>query len=74
MIEWRGGRPEKADLRVRFDRGTWIRIAGGHLRWLDAEEQGALEVTPSRAALEAFVRHFDGEGPQPEAVGRSAAR
>jgi len=62
VIEWRAGRPAKADLRVRFDREAWIRIAGGHLRWLDALDEGALEVTPGRAALADFVRHFDGEG------------
>ena len=61
VIEWRAGRPDEADLRVRFDRPTWIQIAGGHLRWLDAEKQGALEVEPDRAALANFVQHFDGE-------------
>ena len=39
-IEWRAGKPAKADVTVRFDRATWIQIAGGHLRWLDALEQG----------------------------------
>lgn len=62
VIEWREGRPEQADLRVVFDRPTWIQIAGGHLRWLDAQAQGLLEATPSREALERFVEHFDGEG------------
>jgi alkyl sulfatase BDS1-like metallo-beta-lactamase superfamily hydrolase len=62
VIEWRAGRPAKADLRVSFDRETWIMIAGGHQRWLDALDEGALEVTPGRAALADFVRHFDGEG------------
>lgn len=61
VIEWRAGRPDNADLRVTFDRETWLRIAGGHVRWLDAEEKGDLEVTPSRDALRAFVMHFDGE-------------
>ncbi len=61
VIEWRAGRPAKADLRVRFDRPTWIQIAGGHLRWLDAEEQGRLAAEPDRAALANFVQHFDGE-------------
>jgi alkyl sulfatase BDS1-like metallo-beta-lactamase superfamily hydrolase len=61
VIEWRPGRPEEADVRVAFDRGTWLQIAGGQLRWLDAEAEGALEATPDRAALRAFVRHFDGE-------------
>ena len=61
VIEWRAGRPAKADVRVRFERPTWIRIAGGHLRWLDALEQGTLEAEPDRAALARFVRHFDGE-------------
>lgn len=60
-IEYRKGRPPKHDLRVHFDRATWIRIAGGHLRWLDAEQKELLEVTPGRGALEAFVRHFDGQ-------------
>jgi alkyl sulfatase BDS1-like metallo-beta-lactamase superfamily hydrolase len=63
VIEWRGGRPKVADVRVSFDRETWLMIAGGHLRWLDAEQSGALEATPDRAALENFVQHFDGEGP-----------
>jgi alkyl sulfatase BDS1-like metallo-beta-lactamase superfamily hydrolase len=61
VIEWGAGRPENADLRVTFDRETWLRIAGGHVRWLDAEEKGDLEVVPSRDALRAFVMHFDGE-------------
>lgn len=61
VIEWRPGRPEEADLRVEFDRATWLRIAGGQLRWLDAESEGLLNVAPDRAALAAFVRHFDGE-------------
>ncbi len=61
VIEWRPGRPEEADLRVEFDRATWLRIAGGQLRWLDAESEGLLSVAPDRAALAAFVRHFDGE-------------
>jgi len=61
VIEWRAGRPDKADLRVVFDRQTWLMIAGGHLRWLDAESKGALEASPDRGALRAFVRHFDGE-------------
>jgi len=62
VIEWRPGRPEKADVRVSFDRETWIMIAGGQLRWLDAERAGSLEATPGRAALENYVKHFDGEG------------
>lgn len=62
VIEWKPGRPEKADVRVAFDRATWLLIAGGHLRWLDAEEKGALEATPGRAALKSFAQHFDGEG------------
>lgn len=61
VIEWRAGRPEQADVRVAFDRGTWIQIAGGHLRWLDAEKRGALKASPDRSALKNFVRHFDGE-------------
>ncbi len=62
VIEWRAGRPDGADLRVTFDRDTWLQIAGGQLRWLAAEEQGALEAAPSREALENYVRHFDGQG------------
>mgnify|MGYP002048906969 FL=1 len=62
VIEWRAGRPDGADLRVTFDRDTWLQIAGGQLRWLAAEEQGALEAAPSRVALENYVRHFDGQG------------
>jgi alkyl sulfatase BDS1-like metallo-beta-lactamase superfamily hydrolase len=62
VIEWRPGRPEQADLRVAFDRSTWLRIAGGQLRWLDAESEGLLEALPDRGALGTFVRHFDGEG------------
>ncbi len=62
VVEWRAGRPDRADLRVRFDRDTWLRIAGGHLRWLDALQSGALEAKPGRAALANFVKHFDGEG------------
>ena len=62
VIEWKSGRPEAADVRVAFDRQTWLLIAGGHLRWLDAEEKGALAATPSRSALKSFVQHFDGEG------------
>ena len=62
VVEWRAGRPEKADLRVSFDRQTWILIASGQLRWLDAQERGLLEATPGREALERFVEHFDGEG------------
>lgn len=62
VIEWKAGRPEKADIRVTFDRETWLLIAGGQLRWLDAEEKAALTVTPNRAALKSFVQHFDGEG------------
>jgi alkyl sulfatase BDS1-like metallo-beta-lactamase superfamily hydrolase len=58
-IEYKRGRPEQHDLRVHFDRATWIQIAGGHLRWLDAEEQQKLTVTPGRSALEHFARHFD---------------
>lgn len=61
VIEWRPGRPEEADLRVALDRATWLRIAGGQLRWLDAQAQGLLAASPDRAALRAFVRHFDGE-------------
>lgn len=71
VIEWRAGRPEQADLRVAFDRDTWLAIASGHLRWLDAEARGALEPSPDRAALARFVRHFDGEA---EADGRVPAR
>lgn len=62
VVEWRAGRPEMADLRVSFDRQTWILIASGQLRWLDAQERGLLEATPGREALERFVEHFDGEG------------
>ena len=62
VIEWRAGRPEKADVRVTFDRRTWLLIAGGHLRFLDAQARGLLEASPGREALAAFVRHFDGEG------------
>ena len=61
VIEYRAGRPDKADLSVGLDRATWIQIAGGHLRWLDAEERGLLEAKPGRAALQHFVRHFDGQ-------------
>jgi len=69
VIEWRPGRPGKADVRVSFDRQTWILIAGGHLRWLDAQKDGTLEATPDRAALENFVKHFDGEGAREKAEG-----
>ncbi|HKK50420.1 MAG TPA: alkyl sulfatase dimerization domain-containing protein [Myxococcota bacterium] len=62
VIEWQAGRPQTADLRVDLDRSTWIRIAGGHLRWLDAFDEGLLGVRPGRGALLDFVRHFDGEG------------
>jgi alkyl sulfatase BDS1-like metallo-beta-lactamase superfamily hydrolase len=61
VIEWRAGRPAEADLRVVFDRKTWLAIAAGHLRWLDAEAAEAIEASPDREALRAFVRHFDGE-------------
>jgi len=62
VIEWRAGRPEQADLRVAFDRETWIMIAGGHLRWLDAFDDESIMAEPGREALADFVRHFDGEG------------
>jgi len=69
VIEWRPGRPEKADVRVSFDRPTWLLIAGGQLRWLDAQKEGILEATPDRAALENFVKHFDGEGAREKTEG-----
>lgn len=62
VIEWKPGRPEKARVRVSLDRATWIAIAGGHLRWLDAFDAGQLEAKPGREALFDYVRHFDGEG------------
>ena len=62
VIEWVAGRPAKADVRVALDRSTWLLIAGGHLRFLDAQAKGMLEASPDRAALRSFVRHFDGEG------------
>jgi alkyl sulfatase BDS1-like metallo-beta-lactamase superfamily hydrolase len=62
VIEWKKGKPKKADLRVSFDRATWLQIAGGHRRWLAAEEAGELVAKPNRAALANFVKHFDGEG------------
>ncbi|CAM9336783.1 unnamed protein product, partial [Discosporangium mesarthrocarpum] len=62
VVEWVAGRPARADVRVAFDRQTWLLIAGGHLRFLDAQEKGMLEASPNRGALRAFVRHFDGEG------------
>ena len=61
VIEWKPGKPKKADLRIAFDRATWLQIAGGHRRWLDAEEKGDLVVKPGREALANFVKHFDGE-------------
>ena len=62
VVEWVAGRPAKADVRVALDRPTWLLIAGGHLRFLDAQAKGMLEASPDRAALRSFVRHFDGEG------------
>ena len=62
VIEWKAGRPDKADVRVRMDRATWLLIAGGHVRWLDAFDGKKIEASPSRGALESFVKHFDGEG------------
>ncbi|MFK7898120.1 MAG: alkyl sulfatase dimerization domain-containing protein [Myxococcota bacterium] len=61
VIEWKAGKPKKADLRIAFDRATWLQVAGGHQRWLDAEEAGELVVKPDRAALANFVKHFDGQ-------------
>jgi alkyl sulfatase BDS1-like metallo-beta-lactamase superfamily hydrolase len=69
VIEWRPGRPEAADLRVTFDRETWLEIAGGHLGWLEAEADGRLEARPDRAALRAFARNFDGQDEAPVASG-----
>jgi len=60
-IEYKAGRPDEHDLRVHLDREVWIQIAGGHLRWLDALERDLIEVTPGRAALANYVRHFDGQ-------------
>ncbi|MBJ21224.1 MAG: MBL fold metallo-hydrolase [bacterium] len=62
VIEWKSGRPEKADVRVQMDRATWLLISGGHLRWLDAFDGKKIDASPSRGALESFARHFDGEG------------
>lgn len=59
VIEYRPGHPETADLQVAFERDTWIQIAGGHLPWLDAYDQGLLESTPNREALAGFAGHFD---------------
>ena len=62
VIEWKPGRPEQTDVRVEMDRGTWLLISGGHLRWLDAFDGKKIEASPSRGALKSFVQHFDGEG------------
>ena len=70
-IEWRAGKPERADVEVELDRATWILIAGGHLRWLDALDAEKLTAKPDRAALANFVRHFDG---QADAPGQRVAR
>lgn len=61
VIEWREGKPERADVRVSFDRHTWVQIASGRLRWMDALDRGLLEVTPGREALARFVESFDGQ-------------
>jgi alkyl sulfatase BDS1-like metallo-beta-lactamase superfamily hydrolase len=58
-IEYKTGRPDEHDLRVHLERDVWVQIAGGHLRWLDAYEQNLIRVTPGRAALASYVRHFD---------------
>ena len=59
VIEHRAGRPAEASLRITLDRPTWVRVAGGHLSWLDAAQQGALQVEPGPEALAAFAAHFD---------------
>ena len=61
VIEYRAGRPERADVRISLDRADWVQIAGGHLRWLDALEQERIEVSPDRAALARFAGNFDGQ-------------
>jgi alkyl sulfatase BDS1-like metallo-beta-lactamase superfamily hydrolase len=60
-IEYKSGRPDEHDVRVHLDRAVWVQIAGGHLRWLDALERDLIKVTPGRAALANYVRHFDGQ-------------
>jgi alkyl sulfatase BDS1-like metallo-beta-lactamase superfamily hydrolase len=61
VIEYRAGRPAEADLRVEVERETWLLIAGGNLRWMDALASGALEATPSKQALQDFASLFDGQ-------------
>ncbi|MBW2268615.1 MAG: MBL fold metallo-hydrolase [Deltaproteobacteria bacterium] len=61
VIEHRAGRPERADLRVEFDRETWIQLAAGMQRWLDAHAAGSLRAEPDREALERFASIFDGQ-------------
>ena len=68
VIEYRQGRPAKAELRVTLARETWLVIAGGVLRWTEALAKGALQVTPDAGALEEFAALFDGqERPLPAA-------
>jgi len=59
VVEYRAGRPEEADLRVSLDRPTWVQLAGGHLTWLGAKEQGVLVVDPDEGALDTFASYFD---------------
>jgi alkyl sulfatase BDS1-like metallo-beta-lactamase superfamily hydrolase len=59
VIEYVPGRPAEADLRVAFDRETFILIAGGHVAWVDALDQGLLEASPNRDALANFANVFD---------------
>jgi alkyl sulfatase BDS1-like metallo-beta-lactamase superfamily hydrolase len=58
VIEYRAGRPAKADLRVEFDRETWLAIAGRNLAWSNALQGGLLEAS-SESSLSAFAALFD---------------
>jgi len=63
VIEHREGRVEKPDVTIRLDRETWVLIAGGHVRWLDAFDQKRIEAS-DRVALAEFVKHFDDQEPR----------
>lgn len=63
VIEWRGGRPAEADLRMELDRETWLDVAGGTLSWLDGEASEKISAKPSRKALTRFAQLFDDRAP-----------
>jgi len=58
VIEYRPGRPKRADLRLGLERETWLAIVGGQLGWREALRSGALEAS-SEEGLERFSDLFD---------------